>query len=120
MFALHPVGDRFSPSVRESATVEILGEALRRKEQVIAAHRGRPIAFCPHALAAGPRGFLVLAFVILGDDVPADYSSAQRWRWLSVGDLQGCSRRGGGVWFSAPPETRPPLDPRVAAVEVAC
>jgi hypothetical protein len=93
-----------------STALEAVRGAIARKDQVIAQYRGVSIAFCPHVLALGADEHFVLAFVILGDVAASlSYSSPKRWRWLTLRELGGWHCRSGGVWFTAPRETRPPL-----------
>jgi hypothetical protein len=107
-------------SAAEHAALETIRAAIRHREQLIADHAGRTIAFCPHALAAGPDGYVLLAFLIIGDVATGtELTSPQRWRWLRVDGLKMFSRRAGGVWFTAHPGTRPPLPAGGVEVEAA-
>jgi hypothetical protein len=107
-------------SAAEHAALETIRATIRHREQLIADCRGRTIAFCPHAIAVGPDGYFVLAFLIIGDVAAGvDLASPQRWRWLRLDDLNAFSRRAGGVWFSAHPSTRPPLPVQGVEVEAA-
>ncbi len=106
------------PVSREAAR-QLLREALLRKEQVLGYHKERLTVFCPHALASGPGGEYVLAFIIIGEPDPgADFTSPKRWRWLRLADLRPTARRA-GLWFSAPRETRPLLGSVIVELEAA-
>lgn len=89
---------------------ELIREAIRRKEEVLALLDDRLVIFCPHALASGPAGMYVLALMVIDDRdiIDEEFSSPKRWRWLSVPAFTAAMRRQ-GCWFSAPPESRPPL-----------
>jgi hypothetical protein len=90
--------------------IELLRDAIRDKEQVVAFYRDRLTIFCPHILASGPDAVYVLAFVLIGEleSFDEEFTSPKRWRWIRAADLKNAMRRP-GAWFSAPRATAPPL-----------
>jgi hypothetical protein len=94
---------------------DLLRVAIAEKEQVFAFRKGRLLAFCPHALASGPNGPYVLAFLVAMDAELLDLPTPRRWTWIPLAELGTVMRRP-GEWFSGPPESRPVL--RSLTIEV--
>ncbi len=109
-----------TPAEGDTPIRDLLRTAILQREHVVAFRNGRAVTFCPHALASGPNGLYVLAFMIAGERDAADvgFSSPKRWRWIALSELGTVMRRP-GAWFSAPPDSRPLLRSVSILVEAA-
>ncbi len=109
-----------TPAEGDAPIRDLLRTAILQREQVVAFRNGRPVTFCPHALASGPNGLYVLAFMIAGEGHVLDdgFASPKRWRWIALAELGTVMRRPGD-WFSAPPDSRPLLRSVSILVEAA-
>ncbi|MFB3819337.1 MAG: hypothetical protein ACE147_16885 [Candidatus Methylomirabilales bacterium] len=97
----------------------LLREAIRLKKQIVAYRDRCFLVFCPHALGSRAGRLHVLAFVLLGETVDnEDLQSPARWRWIPVSELSGVAHRE-GYWFTAPRESRPPLERGTIELEAA-
>jgi hypothetical protein len=102
--------DRPVDRQREPSAGEVIAEAIRTRQTILARHHGHFLVFCPHALAHHPDGAHVLAFLLRAELplVAEKLSSPRRWRWLRVDDLAGMMAVLGS-WRTGPPGSRPAL-----------
>ncbi len=94
----------------EEPGIEVLQEAMRQRQRVLARHGGYVILFCPHLLTCRSDGHYVLAFIITAELglVAEKLCSPKRWRWLRLAHLSGMDTVAGS-WRSAPSASQPPL-----------
>jgi len=93
----------------------LIREAILDKQQLAGLYKGKRMMACPHALGWLDERPYVLCYRFLGPSLKTERQDL--WQWMALQDFAHLAMRS-GHWYSAPPETRPPLPGVEIDVEV--